>query len=431
MSSSDRLTKLAAAFFLGSAWLWHAARAALAAATTDEAFTALDFAGKPWLEMLAYYDANNHVLHTILVKLSLHAFGWNVVALRLPALLAGLVYSVAVWRLGRRWFGESLPLVAFCGAAAWAAPVAEYFSLARGYSLALAFFAWALTEADTSDASRWPRLSVALGLSIASNLVFVIPAAALGLVLLVRTRAWREIRSLAAPGAVVALVIVALPLSRAEPSNFYYGTRCWAESLRSILEWPGLENTSLILSALLPVSTLLALGRESSRPLAWTALISTGVVAALGLAGLPLPRGRTGVYLSLLFILTALRWLLHWPRLSWMVLLIVPASWLALPLRVHPEWPGDANAREIVRLVAAHAPPRGPVTIAADFPLNYAISFHAQEFLNDRARVVRPDLPGVTPGYRVTRGAVPEGESILFRDPANSITLITCDPRLR
>lgn len=431
MNSSERLSRFAAAIFLASAWLWHLARAILSAVTTDEAFTALDFAGKPWLEMLAYYDANNHVLHTVLVKLSLDTFGWNAVALRLPALLGGLLYSVMIWRLGRRWFGDSLSMVAFCAAAAWAAPVAEYFSLARGYALALAFFSWALVEAEDADVSHWTRISFALGLSVASNLVFLVPSAALVAVLLWRVRAWREIRRLVAPGAVTALIVLALPLSRAETSHFYYGAKSWTESLFSLFEWPGLPNASLILAAALPLLALAALGRESSRPIALVSLSSSVLVALMAVAGVAWPRGRTGVYLSLLFLLTAMRWLLHWPRLSWFVLMFAPASWLALPLRVHPEWPADANAREIVRRVAAHAPSRGPVTIAADFPLNYAVAFHAREQFKDRARVMRADLPRARPSYRVTQGPALEGETVLLHDPATSVTLTACRPLLR
>lgn len=405
MSSSDRIARGAALLAISLAWLWHAARAALCSATTDEAFTALDFAGKPWLDMLAYYDANNHVLHTILVKLSLDALGWNVVALRLPVLLAGLLYSLMVWRLGRRWFGDTLPMAAFCAAAAWVAPVAEYFSLARGYGLAVAFYAWALFEADHEDTARWPRISFALGLSIASNLVFVVPAVALAAVLLARSRAWREVRSLAAPGAVAALVLLALPLSRAEAANFYFGAATWSESLRSLFEWPGLPNTSLLLAALLPLLALAALGHPPSRLLALTALLSAALAALLGAGGVPWPRGRTGVYLSFLIFCAAVRWALQWPRLSWLVLLVAPVSWLAMPLRSHPEWPGDATARATVERIAATAPPGKTVVIAAEFPLNYAIAFHARELMGARAIVTRPDAASRPPDYEIRLSA--------------------------
>ncbi len=259
MSFAERICRVSALAVLASAWLWHLARAITASVTTDEAFTALDFAGKPWLETFSYYDANNHALHTILVKLSLDTFGWHTLALRLPVLLAALLYLWIIWRMGRRWFGSTPALVAFCALAAWAPPVAEYFSLARGYALALAFFAWALDEADSPGTSRWHRVSLAMGLSVASNLVFVIPSFALFMILLVRERAWSDFRRLAGPGVVTALLFNALPLSRAGDDHFYYGARTWTESLLSILDWPGFPTFTLGAAILLPLACFLAL----------------------------------------------------------------------------------------------------------------------------------------------------------------------------
>jgi 4-amino-4-deoxy-L-arabinose transferase-like glycosyltransferase len=408
---------------LASAWLWHLARALFAAATTDEAFTAIDFASRPWLDMLAYYDANNHVLHTVAVKLSLAAFGWNLFALRLPALLAALLYSFALWRLGRRWFGDTLAFFAFCAAAAWAAPVAEYFSLARGYAMALAFFTWALLEADDAGTARWPRVSLAMGLGVASNLVFVIPSAALTAALLLRERNWRDFRRLAAPGAVLSLIVVSLPLSRAEASSFYYGASNWLESLRSITEWPGLTLTSSAAAIALPLLSLTALFRPRSRTLALTNLLSISLVAALAAAGVPWPRGRTGAFLSLLMLLAAMRWVLETKPALWFVLLIAPASWLALPLRFHPEWFADASSRIVVQRIAAHAPASGAITVSVVFPLNYAIAFHAREILGPRASVFRSGAHAEPAQFIVTQGDMKPAGRVLFHEPATSLTL--------
>ncbi|NWF84744.1 MAG: hypothetical protein HXY18_13040 [Bryobacteraceae bacterium] len=425
MRFDNRLARPLAFLALASAWLWNAARAGTCAATTDEAFTALDFAGKPWLEMLAYYDANNHVLHTILVKLSLDAFGWNVVSLRLPALAAGLLYSTMIWRLGRRWFGDSLAFLALCAFTAWAPPAAEYFSLARGYSMALAFLAWALLESEDSGTARWPRVSVAMGLSVASNLVFAIPSAALSAVLMFRERSLRHFRSLIVPGAVLALIINALPLSRAGTDNFYYGAKSFAESLRSIFEWPGYDGLSAAAALVLPLCCLAALTRTATRQTALTAVTALAIAALLALAGAPWPRGRTGVYLAFLILLAALRWLLYWEQAAWPLLLLLPFCWAALPLHHHPEWSGDASSRAIIQRIAADAAPAAKVVIAAEFPYNYAVAFHAREILGSRAQVVRADDPGSSPGYAVTRqGTAPPGK-VLFKDAATSVTLVS------
>lgn len=425
MRFDERLARPLAFVALAAAWLWNAARAVTCAATTDEAFTALDFAGKPWLDMLAYYDANNHVLHTILVKLSLSAFGWNVVSLRLPALAAGLLYSTMIWRLGRRWFGDTLPLFAFCAFAAWAPPAAEYFSLARGYSMALAFFAWALLEAEDPGTARWPRVSIAMGLSVASNLVFVIPSAALCAALLLRERSISHFRALIVPGAVLALLVNALPLSRAEAGNFYYGSTSFTASLRSIFEWPGYDGLSAAAALLLPLGCLGALTRTGTRQTALIALFALAIAALLALAGVPWPRGRTGVYLAFLVLLAALRWLLSWEQTAWPLLVLLPFCWAALPLHHHPEWSGDASSRVIIQRIAAETGPAANVVIAAEFPYNYALAFHAREILGSRAQVVRADEPGSSPAYVVTSGGKATSGRIIFQDPATAMTLVS------
>lgn len=423
MRFADRLPRLAALAMMVSAWLWHFARSLSAAATTDEAFTAIDFASKPWLDMLAYYDANNHILHTVALKLSLAAFGWNLFALRLPALLAALLYSTALWRLGRRWFGDTLAFFVFCAAAAWAAPVAEYFSLARGYAMAVAFFTWALLEADDPGVARWPRVSLAMGLSVASNLVFVIPSAALIAALLFRERNWKDFRQLAAPGAVFSLIVVSLPLSRAEASSFYYGASNWIESLRSITEWPGLALTSAVATVALPLLSLLALLRPASRTLALANLLSALLVIALAAAGVPWPRGRTGIFLSLLMLLAALRWLLETKPALWFVLLFAPASWLALPLRYHPEWSSDATSRDFVLRIASEAPPTGRFTVSVVFPLNYAVAFHAREILGPRATVLRSDALTEPAAFTISQGDQKPPGRVLMHEPATALTL--------
>lgn len=425
MRFDSRLARPLAFLALAAAWLWNAARAVTCAATTDEAFTALDFAGKPWLDMLAYYDANNHVLHTVLVKLSLDAFGWNVVSLRLPALAAGLLYSTMIWRLGRRWFGESLTFFAFCAFTAWAPPVAEYFSLARGYSMALAFLAWALLEAEEPGAARWPRVSIAMGLSVASNLVFVIPSAALSAALMLRERSLNHFRSLIVPGAVLALIVNALPLSRAGTGNFYYGATSFAASMRSIFEWPGYDGLSVAAALLLPLCCLAALARTGTRQTALTAVFALALAALLALGGVPWPRGRTGVYLAFLILLAALRWLLAWEQTAVPLLLLLPFCWAALPLSHHPEWSGDASSRAMIQRIAAETAPAARVVIAAEFPYNYAVAFHAREILGSKAEVVRIGEPGPKAAFAVTSESHALPGKVLFKDPATAMTLVS------
>ncbi len=100
---------------------------------------------------------------------------------------------------------------------------------------------------------------------------------------------------------------------------------------------------------------------------------------------MPWPRGRTGAYLALLLLLAALRWTLSFRHAAWPILLLLPLCWAALPLRYHPEWPADTDSRSIIERIAREAPASNPIVISAEFPLNYAIAFHARELLGSRA----------------------------------------------
>ncbi len=101
----------------------------------DEAYTFEAFAVRPFFKIVTDYSLpNNHVLHTILVRISYLLFGDSPLAVRLPALTAGVLmipasYLLAVQLYDRRVAFLSAGLVA-------AAPVMINFSTnARGYTL--------------------------------------------------------------------------------------------------------------------------------------------------------------------------------------------------------------------------------------------------------------------------------------------------------
>ncbi len=100
----------------------------------DEIVTVREYASRPVREILSTYGAaNNHLLNSLLVHVSLEAFGYREWAIRLPALLAGVLTVPATYWTGRLAFGRG-------GALASAAAVAVayqhvFFSQsARGYA---------------------------------------------------------------------------------------------------------------------------------------------------------------------------------------------------------------------------------------------------------------------------------------------------------
>lgn len=106
----------------------------------DEALTFNEFASRPLYYGLSYYpDPNNHLLNTLLMHVSFVVFGNQPWALRLPALLAGVLLVPATFALARHLYSENAAVLA-ATLAAVGSYLVEYSTNARGYTLqALAF----------------------------------------------------------------------------------------------------------------------------------------------------------------------------------------------------------------------------------------------------------------------------------------------------
>src|SRR6266404_6914894 len=112
--------------------------------TTDEAFTYNLYIDGPAEKIFTYYDANNHVLHTVLCRVSVKLFGLSEFTMRIPSLLGGLFYLITTLRLCRYVFGDGWFSLLSLALLSMSPAVLDYMSAARGYGLALAFFFWAL-----------------------------------------------------------------------------------------------------------------------------------------------------------------------------------------------------------------------------------------------------------------------------------------------
>ena len=114
-------------------------RAATFPFTHDES---LSFAGFTWDPMWAK-TANNHLLNTWLMRLCSALFGDSEFSLRLPNILAHAAYLAGSLRLLGRFQPAVLRLVGFV--LLNLNPFAlDFFFLARGYGLAMAFVVWSL-----------------------------------------------------------------------------------------------------------------------------------------------------------------------------------------------------------------------------------------------------------------------------------------------
>ena len=80
-----------------------------------------------------YTTPNNHIFQSVLVHFSYQWFGASPIALRLPALLAGLLLVPASFWLLRRLFDDGIALIS-TGLVVLSAPLISYSANARGYT---------------------------------------------------------------------------------------------------------------------------------------------------------------------------------------------------------------------------------------------------------------------------------------------------------
>jgi 4-amino-4-deoxy-L-arabinose transferase-like glycosyltransferase len=145
----------------------------------DESYTFVTFASAPLKEALTDYNLpNNHLFHTLLVHISYVLFGDSPWAVRLPALLAGILIVPAAYGLASRLYNRhSAILVA---ALAAAAPVLiSYSTNARGYTIlaVLTLLTWTMGTyvCQKANAAVWLLLGLLGALGFYTVPVFLYP----------------------------------------------------------------------------------------------------------------------------------------------------------------------------------------------------------------------------------------------------------------
>ena len=128
--------------FLLLMFFYFVVRAYLLSITHDEALTVFSVVSNSYLHILLFktpHPANNHLLNSLLVKFFISIFGYRELPIRLAGLLGGLLYLFAAYKLCQKLFSKTF-LFYLCLLVLVLNPfVIDFFSLARGYSLALGF----------------------------------------------------------------------------------------------------------------------------------------------------------------------------------------------------------------------------------------------------------------------------------------------------
>ena len=145
----------------------------------DESYTFLEFVNENFLRMFYYPLPNNHVLHTLLVRISVELFGSHPIAIRLPAFLAGIVVIPLTFGLSRLLMPDRTLGGFFAALLVAVFPYMVLFdTMARGYSLlvllsiCLAVLGVRLVERPSKVSCFLMSLIIALGLLDIPTFIF-------------------------------------------------------------------------------------------------------------------------------------------------------------------------------------------------------------------------------------------------------------------
>jgi hypothetical protein len=374
----------------------------------DEAWVFRRFVNQPLVEMATSWDACNHVLHTLLMKVFRGLLGTGEIVLRLPTLIGAALYLTAVYRLTMLLFsGWRQPVVA--SLLVLHPLVVDLMVAARGYGLALGLFTWSLYFVvrywmGLRDPRLLIRAGVLGGLSVAANLTFAVPVAALGLTMLAMDRSWYVIDRYCGPALVIATLIVIVPLLRAQPQDFYFGEPGPLDTLRRMYDtvlksenaaftafgWtlsrfagPVLALVFLLISGTAVVAIWYRRYENFARApfvlCAGTLALSGLLLCAMGARGVPYPSGRTGLYLIPLFTMSVLL-LLKDRRV--VTALAVPVALIYVSEndpRYFVDWRYDADTREVLSRLDQDRERRGvpaPVTLAVPSTLSLSTEYY-------------------------------------------------------
>ena len=439
-------------------------RAATQSIVHDEAFSFNLFLSHRWRDIYFNYDAANHVLFSLLAKLSMTLFGVSTWAIRLPSVIASFFLMLGVWRLLESCESRAVRWVAF--AAIGLHPLMLDFSVAaRGYGLALALFTWALVEVRMHAAS--PRAEVLagvlLGCGCAANFTIGFPAVGLLAAVFLAGRGGDRLRrtlQVALPAAVVFCAVCGGALLAASLNNFYVGLPTLRSSLINLAissiyasQRPGLFGTykaaEFIAFFVAPAIALFLAadsirewrGGKSQRTLASIAMgvATAGMIAAHHFIGLKYPTDRTGLAMMLLFGLawalaagnTPYRWLRGASLLAGALLAIQFAT--QLEVSYFQVWWYDRSTKEIARLIAedSRGQPPGSISIGATWIHQPALEYYRTVDHMTALRPVVRSMDTLITGqdYYVLHGtdahySATHGRRVLLSDPFAGVVLV-------
>ncbi len=316
----DHSSTLAFVVLTAAVWLYLILRAVYIPLIHDEAatFEAYMMFGT-FLPPDAYWDANNHLLNSIVGAFSYKAFGFSYLSIRLLGILSFPVYALFTYRLGKVSCESSISRWLFYLGMICTPFAIEFFGLARGYGAALGFFTGYIYFIfrlfySPESSSYYLKLVLFGFLTVAANFSFFSGVFILAFLLFTKWVLYQELPFKFILYRGLTFAVVVMPwiwwiLELKSRGLLYYGGDAIIPFFFEPMEQMYLRSNSFsgIISLPFLLATIVVLQRTVSKKLNFLAdathLYSTALILALGwivllqlLLGVNYPEDRAALY---------------------------------------------------------------------------------------------------------------------------------------
>ncbi len=407
-------------------------RAATLAFTYDECWTFLGYASADVWSIVTNQSpaANNHVLHSMLMKLFVGLFGSSEYVLRIPALGGMLLFMVYLFKLSwgmlkKLWWVGYVSVL-------YQPYLLDYFAIARGYALAIAFTFGSIYYLDRLVRRQrvldaWLALGLAF-LAAYANFTYLLIFCSVALAVvfvMIQSKKWRQFLRPLIGVTIVVVALTGIPITRLmEAQELYYGGDAgfYSDTLLSLANrawYNRFEGVYLAacFGLVLIISCgwlLINIGRATWKHVgfwcAWVLLAtSVGSILQHYIMGSPFLIDRTALFMLPLLILTAC-WLIfsyEFTKWKWRLgFLLVGLSLVNLSVSLNTTHQLDfiehADTREAVSLIQELAADDASFHVGKSTYMNATIMFYKKQL---DVRQIEPaglefcDEAGKTPFY--------------------------------
>ncbi|MEX2597506.1 MAG: hypothetical protein WEC59_11310, partial [Salibacteraceae bacterium] len=212
------------------AFVWVVIRSLSIPITPDEAFGFFNYIQKGQLfPPEAKWDANNHLLNTILSFGAVKVFGNGLFVLRLANVLAYGLFLLVIVRLAQELRSLQLKISLFV-LLAFSPLLVEFFALSRGYGLSMAFLLWGvfslkgvIKKLDATSSFHLLLAGLLMSLANLNLLPLFLLFIMIGLAH-IPNRQKSLLRLAYAVGAVVLIALIGYAFALKQKDLLYYGT---------------------------------------------------------------------------------------------------------------------------------------------------------------------------------------------------------------